>query len=153
MRCTLSIVSSCLALALALPAFAVDNTSQPRAGRYALVNPMATPEQSDLLSVVIDISFASSITTVGEALTHLLVRSGYSLANLDSSDPYLPILFSRPLPQVHRKLGPIKLETALKTLAGPAWILSVDPVNRFISYELLAKFRPTIAISDVSHTD
>jgi len=118
------------------------------AGRYARVTPAATPEQSNPLSVIINIAFASNITNVGEALEHLLVRSGYRLADLDASDPYLPILLSRPLPHVHRRLGPITLHDALITLAGEAWYLSVDPVNRLISYELLEKFRP--APADVS---
>jgi len=120
-------------------------SNEVRVGRYASVTPSATPEQSNLLAVVINISFGSNITTVGEALKHLVVRSGFSLADLHASDPYLPILLSRPLPQVHRHLGPITLSDALTTLAGPAWYLSVDPVNRLISYELLSKFRPVDA--------
>ncbi len=113
-----------------------------RVGRYTTVAPIATTSQSDLLSVVINVTFDSPITTVGEALAHLLVRSGYQLADLDASDPYLPILLSRPLPQAHRQLGPIRLDSALTTLAGPAWRMVVDPVNRLISYELINQYRP-----------
>jgi len=126
--------------------------SDPRVGRYTTVAPTATPSQHNLLSVVVDISFSSNITTVGDALTHLLLRSGYRLADMAASDPYLPILFTRPLPHVHRKLGPITLKNALTALAGPAWHLSVDPVNRLISYELLREFRPADFSAPTSST-
>lgn len=112
-----------------------------RVGRYTTVAPVATPEQGDLLKVVVRVSFGSDISTVGEALDRLLLRSGFRLADLEASDPYLSILLSRPLPEVHRRLGPITLASALETLAGPAWRLAVDPVNRLISYELLDEYR------------
>ena len=131
-----------LAIMLSPAVFADNDPAKIYVGRYTTVVPSATPAQSNLLSVVINISFGPNITTVGEALRHLLVRSGFALADLEASDPYLPILLSRPLPQVHRQLGPITLSDALTTLAGPAWYLSVDPVNRLISYELLSEFRP-----------
>ncbi|MCF6256143.1 MAG: hypothetical protein L3K25_07555 [Gammaproteobacteria bacterium] len=135
-------ITAILFLLLPTTTVANNNNDKVSVGRYTLVTPSATPEQSSPLSVVINISFGTNITNVGEALQHLLIRSGYRLADLDAADPYLPILFSRPLPQVHRHLGPITLHDALITLAGPAWYLSVDPVNRLISYELLDKFRP-----------
>jgi type IV pili sensor histidine kinase/response regulator len=103
--------------------------------------PNATPEQLDPLAVVVKVSFNSHITTVGEALDHLLLRSGYRMAALKASDPNMQILISRDLPEVHRKLGPITLTNALKTLSGPAWELVVDPVNRLISFDLIPEYR------------
>ncbi len=140
----LSSLTFSIALACASTSFVATAAGDGdiRVGRYATVAPAATSSQSDLLSVVVNVSFDSRITTVGESLAHLLVRSGYQLADLDAADPYLPILLSRPLPQAHRQLGPIRLDDALTTLAGPAWRLVVDPVNRLISYELLNQYRP-----------
>lgn len=132
---------------------AIENdVGDVRVGRYTTISPVPTREQSDPLSVVIQVSFDPQIATVGESLTHLLIRSGYRLANQTSSDPYLSILLSRPLPQVHRHLGPIRLDAALTTLAGPAWDLVVDPVNRLISYELLDRYRPD-SISQIGSED
>jgi type IV pili sensor histidine kinase/response regulator len=108
--------------------------------RYGSLSPVATSEQKDLLSIIVTISFNRNINTVGQALDHLLLRSGYQMADLSISDPVLPVLLTQPLPDVHKVLGPIHLDNALKTLAGPAWDLIVDPVHRLISFELLDKY-------------
>ena len=118
-----------------------------RVSRYGYVTPDATPEQRDPLSVVVKVSFNSHIATVGEALDHLLLRSGYQMASLEASDPSMRILVSRDLPEVHRKLGPITLVNALKALSGPVWELIVDPVNRLISFDLNQEYRSTAVVS------
>jgi len=110
-------------------------------GRYANVDPVATSEQAQPLSVVVTVSFTDRVHTVGDAITHLLSRSGYRLADANRSDPVLPTLLNQPLPLIHRHLGPITIENALVTLAGEAWDLVVDPVNRLVSFELLDKYR------------
>ncbi len=112
-----------------------------RVGRYTAIDPVATAQQSDVLSVVVTVNFTDQVSTVGDAIRHLLNRSGYRLASLHASDPALPILLKSPLPLVHRRLGPVKIDNALETLAGPAWDLVVDPVNRLISFELLEPYR------------
>jgi len=115
--------------------------SDARVGRYVTAHLGVDAAQSDPLAVVVRVTFAPSITTVGEALDHLLLRSGYAMASLDASDPNLPVLLTRPLPQVHRRLGPVRLKEALEVLAGSAWSLTIDPVNRLISYELAPEYR------------
>lgn len=140
--------SALFIISLSFSAFADDEV---RVGRYTTTVPVVTSAQSDPLSVVVSVSFGAHIQTVGESLAYLLMRSGYRLADLDASDPYLPILLSRPLPQVHRHLGPVRLDGALVALAGSAWRLVVDPVNRLISYELQAQFRPD-SLSDDNET-
>ena len=119
--------------------------SDARVGRYVTAHLGVDAVQSDLLSVVVRVAFSPSITTVGEALDHLLLRSGYAMASLDASDPNLPVLLTRPLPQVHRKLGPVRLKEALEVLAGSAWSLTIDPVNRLVSYELATEYRRSAA--------
>ncbi len=112
-----------------------------RISRYATVNPVATPEQAKPLSVVVTLDFTDQVRTVGDAIHHLLSRSGYRLADLTVSDPAMPVLLNQPLPLIHRHLGPITIENALVTLAGDAWDLVVDPVNRLVSFELLEQYR------------
>jgi conjugative transfer region protein (TIGR03748 family) len=125
--------------------FAFSATSQAegiyRISRYATVNPVATSEQSHPLSVVVTLNFTDQVHTVGDAIHHLLSRSGYRLADVSVSDPALPVLLDQPLPLIHRRLGPITIENALVTLAGDAWDLVVDPVNRLVSFELLDQYR------------
>ena len=112
-----------------------------RISRYASIIPVATPEQAHPLSVVVTVDFTDQVHTVGEAVRHLLMRSGYRLADAEVSDPALPILLNQPLPLVHRHLGPITIDNALVTLAGDAWDLVIDPVNRLVSFELLEQYR------------
>jgi type IV pili sensor histidine kinase/response regulator len=125
--------------------FSLSATTQAegiyRISRYSSVNPVATPEQAQPLAVVVTLNFTDQVRTVGNALEHLLSRSGYKLADFRASDPALPVLLNQPLPLIHRKLGPITIENALITLAGDAWDLVVDPVNRLISFELLDQYR------------
>lgn len=113
-------------------------------GRYSSVSTEPTKGQKDLLAVIIERQFDSSISTVGEAIQHILKNSGYRLADLNVSDPKLPILLNVPLPKAHRTLGPTSLRTALNTLAGPSWELIVDPVHRLISFELKRLYKESV---------
>ena len=121
--------------------FAAQAEAPYRVSRYAVMEPVATAEQADVLSVVVSLDFPDPITTVGGAIEHLLLRSGYRMADPWASDPALPRLWRLPLPLVHRHLGPIRIDNALSTLAGPAWDLVVDPVNRLISFDLQDQYR------------
>ncbi|MGH8538054.1 MAG: FimV/HubP family polar landmark protein [Gammaproteobacteria bacterium] len=107
-----------------------------RVGRYSALVPGPSPEQTDPFALPIHTEFSYSAQTVGHALKQVLARSGYRLASLDASCPSLPVLLDWPLPAVHRTLGPMRLDEALKTLAGPAHYLVVDPVHRLVSFEL-----------------
>lgn len=115
---------------------------------YAVVTPMATSEQRDLLGVVVSLKFPPGVATVGQAIALLLERSGYRLAYGNNTDPQLPVLLQLPLPQVHRSLGPIRLRDALQALAGNAWILVEDPVNRLVSFDLDTRFRVATATGE-----
>ncbi len=107
-----------------------------RVGRYSAIVPGPSPEQADPFALPIDTEFFYSVQTVGHALKQVLAHSGYRLASLAASCPSLPILLGWPLPAVHRTLGPMRLDEALGTLAGPAHYLVVDPVHRLVSFEL-----------------
>ncbi|MDO7896312.1 PilL N-terminal domain-containing protein [Pseudomonas citrulli] len=104
-----------------------------RYGRYTLVSTAPTREQRDLLAQIIDISIPSNLSpSVQDALHYVLLRSGYSLC---PDAPPVKVLFSRPLPAAHYRLGPIPLRSALQVLAGPAWQLTVDDINRSVCFE------------------
>jgi conjugative transfer region protein (TIGR03748 family) len=110
-------------------------------GRYLLTDNRPTDEQQDLFLAQIDINFPSSVVTVKQAYAMLLGRSGFRLADSVHSDPAQQILLSQPLPLVHRKLGPMTLRDALKTLAGKTYILIEDPVHRLVSFHLRDEYR------------
>nr|WP_315416921.1 PilL N-terminal domain-containing protein [uncultured Pseudomonas sp.] len=104
-----------------------------RYGRYTLVSTEPTTEQRDLLAQIIDVSIPSSLNpSVQDALQYVLQRSGYALCPVTAS---VRVLFTRPLPAAHYRLGPISLRRALQVLAGPAWQLTTDEVSRSVCFE------------------
>ena len=114
-------------------------------GRYLTVAPIPTAEQLEPLSVIVNVRFPRSVHTVGGALQHLLPPSGYQLADTRHADPQLAVLTTRPLPEVHRQIGPMTLQEALSTLSGEGWQLEVDPVYRLVSFRLQAALRERYA--------
>lgn len=132
------IVLPCASLLALAP---ISHSSNAAEQGYAVITPSATTEQRDLLAVVVSLQFPPGVTTVGDALDVLLERSGYRLAYGAGADPNLPTLMQLPLPQVHRSLGPIRLRDALQALAGGAWVLVEDPVNRLVCFDLDVRYR------------
>ena len=105
-----------------------------RQDRYTLASTRPTLEQRQPLYQLINVQIAPALhATVGEALRHVLQYSGYSLC---PESPAVVRLFRRPLPAVHRYLGPISLLDALTVIGGPAWRLDIDPVDRTVCYVL-----------------
>ena len=110
-----------------------SHPTELRYGRYTLVSTEPTTEQRDLLAQIIDVSIPSNLNpSVQEAMHYVLQRSGYSLC--PAVEP-VKILFTRPLPAAHYRLGPISLRNALQVLAGPAWQLTTDEVSRSVCFE------------------
>ncbi|MDQ0704002.1 conjugative transfer region protein (TIGR03748 family) [Pseudomonas sp. W3I7] len=110
-----------------------SHSAELRYGRYTLVSTEPTTEQRDLLAQIIDVSIPSSLSpSVQDALQYVLQRSGYSLCPVTAS---VKVLFTRPLPAAHYRLGPIPLRNALQVLAGPAWQLTTDEVSRSVCFE------------------
>ncbi|CDL84353.1 PilL N-terminal domain-containing protein [Xenorhabdus cabanillasii] len=105
-----------------------------RYGRYLLVSTDPTAAQRDPLSQLIDIHIpASQNPTVADALRYVLRQSGYMLCAPEKNND---ILYRQPLPSVHAQLGPVRLRTALQIMAGPAWQLEVDEVQRVVCHHL-----------------
>jgi type IV pili sensor histidine kinase/response regulator len=104
-----------------------------RYGRYTLVSTEPTTEQRDLLAQIIEVNIPSSMSpSVQDALQYVLQRSGYSLCPVTAS---VRMLFTRPLPAAHYRLGPIPLRSAIQVLASPAWQLTTDEVGRSVCFE------------------
>lgn len=104
-----------------------------RYGRYTLVEVRPDAAQQDLLEQIIDISLPPAIeTTVGDALHIVLLQTGYRLCEADTA---ARVLYTLPLPALHLELGPLRLNDALRILAGPAWILDIDATARRVCFE------------------
>lgn len=102
-----------------------------RYGRYTLVE-LAPPEtQRDLLLQVVDVAIPDTLhASVGDALRHVLQRSGYRLCDGRDTEA----LNALPLPAAHYHLGPLRLRDALLTLVGPAWELHADDGARRVCF-------------------
>lgn len=124
------------------PGASTDLTPVVRYGRYTLIELVSEPAQRNLMWQVVEVVIPPSLdTNVGDALRHVLRRSGYRLC--DTSDA--AALYALPLPAAHLHLGPLMLRDALLTLAGPAWDVSVDDGARKVCFRRHATLAPASA--------
>ena len=126
---------------LGLVSSSVASAGEVQVGRYATLPALPTQEQVRLLSAIVNVAFPASVVTIGQAVHYLLQPSGYRLSPQGTSEPIREMLLNLPLPEPHRALGTMPLKAALGTLAGPAFRLVEDPVNRLVSFERCAPAR------------
>lgn len=117
------------------------NESSLQISRYVNLLPGPTKAQRNPLHMVLpNVSFRHEVKTVGQAIRLLLKDTGYRLTR-HHPDKRIFHMFRLSLPKIHRRMGPLTLEQALKTLSGEPWILTVDPINRLVSFQLPDHFR------------
>lgn len=82
------------------------------------------------LEVVVAITFPrSTVATVGDAVQHALLRSGYRLDQSALAGPAQSFLLL-PLPESQRHVGPYRLQAVLDLLVGSAWHWHADLAQR-----------------------
>ncbi|MFS6933720.1 PilL N-terminal domain-containing protein [Klebsiella oxytoca] len=114
-------------------------TEVVRYDRYLLVSTSPSQAQRAPLEQIIDIRIPASVKpTVADAMRYVLRQSGYSLCSITSANR---VLYNQALPGVQHQLGPVRLTEALQILAGPAWQLDVDSVQRVVCHSLREGFR------------
>ncbi|MFG6076859.1 PilL N-terminal domain-containing protein [Erwinia sp. OPT-41] len=110
-----------------------------RYDRYLLISTDPQAAQRDPLTQIIDIRIPASLhPTVADALRYALKQSGYSLC---ATGPANGVLYRQPLPAVQYQLAPMRLRTALQVMAGPAWQLEVDDVQRVVCHSLRSGYQ------------
>jgi type IV pili sensor histidine kinase/response regulator len=118
-------------------AFAADTIPDIRLSRYTTTDAAPPIAQIDPLEAIVQVSLPrSTVMTVGDAVSYLLLRTGYQLAPAKAFDEQARSVLAMPLPEVHRQLGPYSVRTALSVLVGAPFVLSVDPVQRAVSYRV-----------------
>lgn len=129
-----------------------------RYGRYTLVSTQPDSGQRDLMAQIIDVSIPANMhPSVRDAMQYVVDRSGYSLCS--PATGHVNILYTRPLPAAQYKLGPMTLRNTLQVLAGPAWQVKVDEVNRQVCYVLRPGYqlpdppRPSTTLLAKQNTD
>lgn len=108
------------------------STSIIQTGRYSTLAATPTPAQLDPLAVIIDVTIPETCISIEQAIGFLLRRSGYELDTTQEVD--VVELLTKPLPAVHRKLGPMPLKDALTLLVTPGFVLQDDPVKRLLRF-------------------
>lgn len=106
-----------------------------REGRYVLLATHATLQERHLLEQIVNVSVPASINpTVEDGLRYTLQHTGYRLGP-PQGDPQR-LLYSRPLPAAHFRLGPMPLREALQVLAGSAFEVQADPFARTVYFQV-----------------
>lgn len=109
--------------------------------RYATVENKPSKAQINPLLSVQQVHFPQNINTVGEALNHWLLYSGFSLVETKAMPVALQEVLSQPLPQVDRNLGPLTVSDGLEVLAGKeVFSLVADPLHRKVSFKLRPQY-------------
>lgn len=100
--------------------------------RYTQVRLGPEPGQVAPLDEITRIVLSNKLRTVGEAIEEVLDGTGYRLRHIKDSyeKPIDTILMSQPLPELHRRLGPMTVKDALDVLAGDAWHIKVNDLGR-----------------------
>lgn len=119
----------------------VQAESTTNIARYLAIQNQALPEQKNLLEQIFQVHFLRNVRTIGDALHYLLRPSGYRLVDTHFLPKTAQSLLSQPLPEVHRKLGPMSLQEGLLTLVGFSFALVIDPVHRLIGLRLKPDFQ------------
>ena len=142
--------ASLLALLLSCSSIAAAKSFTEYPSRYTRIDPQVTPSQNNILSYKRKRTFArKSVVTVGQAMRTWLRGTGYNLASTHP-DRNVYQLLQLGLPNVHRTLGTVSIESGLKALAGDPWDLVIDPVHRLVSFSLPAGYtQPMLATSSV----
>lgn len=107
-----------------------------KTSRYSFLNLSPQPDETDMLSVVVEIEFPREIQKVGDALVYLLKNSGFRLEDPERSGRHQYVLYNFDLPEVHRKIGPVTLWDALSVIANDGFFLWTNPLLRTLRFEV-----------------
>jgi type IV pili sensor histidine kinase/response regulator len=132
---------------LASTSLAADET---QVARYTTVSTAPGEADANPLAVIAKVHFPREVvSTVGDAVRYLLIRTGFRLLPQDRMHPTVADVFALPLPDNPRVLGPYRVEALLGVLMGKPYMLRVDPALRTISYDTT----PTAAATPSAATD
>lgn len=118
-------------LMLISPAVFSATTDEMVIGRYLSASKEKLNTLTSPLNEIIAVKIPLEISTIGDAMEHLLQGSGYQLAK-----EVKQVLYQQAYPRVYRNIDGVELRIILKQLAGEPYQLVVDPVNRLISFRL-----------------
>lgn len=117
---------------LAMPAQAqAVGDGSVRIGRYSTQQAAPVASAGDPLAVFATITFPrQQVRTVGDAVRHTLLRTGWQLVDIAALSPEAARFLALPLPESQRVLGPYRVQDILDLLLGTTWQWHHDPVQR-----------------------
>ena len=122
---------------LFLTALASQSASVTQINRYATVDNKPLAAQINPLLAVQQMHFPLQVHTIGEAVEWWLQYSGFKLVSKDKQSKNLQEIFSQPLPQIDRNLGPLSVKDGLEVLVGQQFFkLVADPLKRQVNFQL-----------------
>ncbi|CDL79984.1 PilL N-terminal domain-containing protein [Xenorhabdus cabanillasii] len=126
-------------ISAALPDIYQSPPEVVRYDRYLLVDTSPEMAQRYPLKQMVQLKMPSSLKpTVGEAMRYALRQSGYRLCSVSGQ---ADTLYQQSLPAPHYQLGPVRLNVALQMLAGSAWKLEVDDIQRVVCHSLRPEYQ------------
>lgn len=121
--------------------FANGATSYTQVGRYLTEKNGAQVSQCDPLQTVFDVTFPSTVITVGDAIRYLLSNTGYRFVPSKYQSAAVHDLLNQKLSLSDRTMESMTVEQGLLALAGRAYQMLVDPRHRYISYQLRRQYQ------------
>jgi conjugative transfer region protein (TIGR03748 family) len=115
-------------------AVAAEDNNRHSISRYTSISTTPELRQSNPLLTVVSFSFPPTVTTVGQAVTYTIEQTGYTLVDAERLPEQAKIMLALQLPSIQRKFSYVTVQSALRALAGDAFVLLVDPIRRQISY-------------------
>ena len=113
------------------PPTVVDGGTEVVLGRYSTQSAEPPPDAAEPLEVVAQLSFPRAIVrTIGDALAHTLMRTGYTLVDPSELAPEARHFLALPLPESQREIGPYRVTLLIDVLLGGTWRWHRDPLRR-----------------------
>lgn len=134
------------------PDIYIDEQDEPRViqtDRYQLTSIDTQKTQKYLLDQFVIVKMQAKKNQkflLEQGLRFTLDDTGLALCS-SLGQPHLSTLYSRPLPKIHQKFGPMRLRDALQMLAGPAYQLTINEQTRTVCFQLREPPKPVPVVS------
>jgi len=121
----------------------VEGNTRVLMGRYTTAEAEPTKALYEPLELIAQITFPREhVVTIGDAVNHTLLRTGYTLVPPQSLPAQASGFLNLPLPEAQRTLGPYSEQDMLDVLVGSAWKWHRDNVRRVVWFTLADAHAP-----------
>ena len=129
-----------------IPAGRIVGDGQMQVGRYTTTVAAPPDAAARPLDVYVQLNYPrQTVQTVGDAIQHTLLRTGWRLVEPSALAPQAANLLNLPLPESQRVVGPYRARTVLEVLTGPNWQWHEDPIQRLVWFTVKADHVAAVA--------